>query len=97
MYNHVLVDMQPPSITCGNEHIVVNTDPGKNTAKVTLKAEVTDNSQAAGEPGATIHVSSSHNNPGYFPIGHTAVRFQATDNTGNTAHCVVDVIVKGKN
>ena len=81
---------------CIHYHINVETEPGKNTAHVTLKPpRVSDNSEAAGEPGAAVHVTSQPDLPGDFPIGQTLVRFTATDTAGNMASCSMQISVRG--
>ena len=92
--NRLAVDTESPIMTCPGPALYVNTAPGKATEVVEWSFQVTDNSLDV-DPNAMIQVESSHKTIQEFPIGHTVVRINATDQAGNMAKCSFTIVVKG--
>jgi hypothetical protein len=84
-----VVDTEPPAITCPAD-ILVPTDPGRSTARVTWPPPATtDNCEAA------VIVQCSPMRGSAFPLGVTTVQCTATDAAGNSASCSFKVTVQG--
>ena len=86
----VFVDQAPDFKSCP-AHQYKHTKPENSTALVVWKdPEAVDNSGF--EPVVTCYPPQ-----GNFSIGYTKVFCEAVDQSGNTATCSFNVIVKGKN
>jgi hypothetical protein len=88
-----VVEMVPPQISCPNDGDIVYliADQPDCTAIFDQPATATDNC----DPDVTI--TSDPPLPAAFPLGEYQVTFTATDDSGNTAMCVVMVEVVNPN
>ncbi len=83
-------DITAPAITCPPS-IAVQTDPGLNTATVTIGQPVV--SDDCGAVSFTNDFNNTTNASGIYPLGLTVVAWTATDACGNTASCQMTVTV----
>ncbi|MBI3416214.1 MAG: HYR domain-containing protein [Verrucomicrobia bacterium] len=81
----VVVDTQPPAITCP-PNITVAATPGQSSSNVVFTFIATDNCTIA----SLVSVPASGS---AFPIGTTAVTNTATDLSGNSSSCTFNVTV----
>ncbi|HOG97104.1 MAG TPA: cohesin domain-containing protein, partial [Prolixibacteraceae bacterium] len=90
-FDVVVVDNQPPEITCPTTGLTNNTDAGECNYTGTFTATATDNCSVS-----SIVYSiggSAITFPYDFPVGTTTVKAVATDANGLTAECTFDVVV----
>ena len=90
-FDVVVVDNQPPEITCPTTGLTNNTDAGECNYTGTFTATATDNCSVS-----SIVYSiggSAITFPYDFPVGTTTVKAVATDANGLTAECTYDVLV----
>ena len=90
-FDVVVVDNQPPEITCPTTGLTNNTDAGECNYTGTFTATATDNCSVS-----SIVYSiggSAITFPYDFPVGTTTVKAVATDANGLTAECTFDVLV----
>ncbi|MBI5914487.1 MAG: HYR domain-containing protein [Bacteroidetes bacterium] len=82
-----LVDVTPPTITCAAD-ITQPNDLDSCNAVVTVPAPV------ASDNCVTVTVTNDLPAGNLFPVGTTTVTYTATDGSGNTATCEVEVTVE---
>ena len=102
----LLLDYQPPTLSCPGPTIIVDNDKGKNVATVNWNFAFTDNSLTANEPGITVdsftvvltindkNVDTSL--PKVIGIGVNDVKYVVTDAVGKSSTCSFRVTVRGK-
>lgn len=86
----VVIDKEPPIIDCPNDTLLTIADA--NITEVNFQYPIPKASDKCSQPKVTLvsNVPSSSS----FPIGTTQLKFRATDNSGNTADCNYNVVVK---
>ena len=102
---YLLLDYQPPTLTCPEDTSVDN-DAGKNTSSVSWNFTFTDNSLTENEPGITEinfdvvltinGVNVSLTLPKLLGIGESEMKYFVEDDMGNTASCTFKYVVNGK-
>ncbi|XP_072175625.1 uncharacterized protein [Diadema setosum] len=85
----VLEDFAPEFVNCSSD-IVVGTDPGLPNATVSWMEPV------ASDANGPVTTTNNHSPGSVFPLGDTAVVYEATDGTGNTVACAFDVTVEDR-
>ena len=81
-----IVDMEDPTITCSGP-MTVKVDPGScMTSSVTLVPPSTDDNCGV--------ASVTNNAPSIYPLGTTMVTWTVTDDSGNQATCLQEVLVE---
>lgn len=82
-------DPVQPMITCPQEDIVVDNEPGKCSAIVIYATPFgSDNC-----PGYSIQLTNGFNSGAAFPVGTTEVEYTITDNAQNMVSCSFNVTV----
>ena len=93
--NTLNVTYSPPStqltLACPND-VVVTTAPGESTIAATWADPTT--STTCSDPNVTLTQTAGPAKGSQFPIGTTAISYQATDNCSNAETCSFSVIVQ---
>jgi len=85
-----VTDNEAPTIICP-ENIVVNNDPGLCGADITVPQPVVDDN--CGIQGYVNSFTGTVDASGFYPVGTTEVTWTVTDIHGNTATCIMSVVV----
>lgn len=102
----LLLDYEPPVLTCPGPKLNVNNDKGKNVSTVNWNFTFSDNSLTENEPGITkdsftVVLTINDKNvdlslPKLIGIGTNTVKYVVTDPAGKSSSCSFTVEVAGK-
>ena len=84
----VTTDAEPPEITCSNP-------PSQNTDAELPTADVTWTTPTVIDNCGEVTITSDYESGDSFPIGSTAVTYEATDSSGISNTCSFSIVVIG--